>query len=76
MPTHVIKIFKFLYSLQVCTERHVCICKTESCDSKLNYIVSVGSLQEMKVMNIHYIMSLHTTFTSARLPPTLRVAGA
>jgi len=27
-------------------------------------------------MNIHYVMSLHTTFTPARLPPTFRVAAA
>jgi len=53
----------------VCTERHVCICKTESCDSKLNYNISVGSLQEMKIMNFHYITSLYTMFTLARLPP-------
>jgi len=27
-------------------------------------------------MNIHYVMSLHTTFTPVQLPPTLTVTAA
>lgn len=56
--------------------RYMCVFVKLKAESKLNCSVSVGSLQEMKIMNIHYIMSLHNMFTLAWLPPTLRAAGA